>query len=78
MVEKATEDPGCHNLPVAFKEVEWLRPRQFAEAEGSFIMWAMQNPRPQMDVEASPHAVLLSLGVETYGRWSDDSLRLVH
>ena len=61
MVEKATEDPGCHNLPVAFKEVEWLRPRQFAQAEGSFIMWAMQNPRPQMDVEASPHMPLALL-----------------
>ena len=29
------------------------------------------------DVEASTHAQLLSLGVEVYGRWSDQSLILV-
>jgi len=29
------------------------------------------------DVEASPSAKLLSTGVETYGRWSEDSLSLV-
>ena len=29
------------------------------------------------DVEASPHAQLLSLGVETYGRWSEHSLTLM-
>ena len=29
------------------------------------------------DVEASPHAQLLCLGVETYGRWSNHSLSLI-
>ena len=29
------------------------------------------------DVEASPHAQLLCLGVETYGRWSSHSLQLI-
>ena len=29
------------------------------------------------DVEASPHAQLLSLGCETYGRWSDQAISLI-
>lgn len=60
MVQKACDDPGCHSLPVAFKEVEWLRPRQY-EHDSSFILWAMQNPRPQSDVVESPHMPLTLL-----------------
>ena len=53
--------------------------RRAEEAEAASAQRTARRNREDdyPDVEASPHAQLLSTGVETYGRWSPDSLKLV-
>jgi hypothetical protein len=50
-----------------------------ASEDGAALSEATRRNREDdyPDVEASPHARLLSTGVETYGRWSEHSLMLV-
>ena len=56
------------------------RPKPRAAGEdGAAVAEAERKNREEdhPDVEASPHACLLSLGAETYGRWSPHSQELV-
>ena len=56
------------------------RPQHEADArDGAVVERAAERNKnvDYPDVEASPHAELLCLGVETYGRWSQHPLRLV-
>ena len=50
-----------------------------ADEDGAAVAEAARKNREEdyPDVEASPHARLLCLGVETYGRWSPQSQQLV-
>ena len=50
-----------------------------ADNDGAAVCRAERRNREDdyPDVEASPHAALLCLGVETYGRWSNHCLTLV-
>ena len=50
-----------------------------ATEDGAAVRRAAElcSRRDYPDVEASPHAQLLSLGVETYGRWSSQCLVLI-
>ena len=50
-----------------------------ADEDGAAVAEAERKNREEdyPDVEGSPHACLLSLGVETYGRWSPHSQDLL-
>ena len=50
-----------------------------ADEDGAAVAEAERKNREEdyPDVEASPHACLLSLGVETYGRWNPHSQQLL-
>ena len=50
-----------------------------ADEDGAAVAEAERKNREEdyPDVEASPHACLVSLGVETYGRWNPHSQQLL-
>jgi len=48
------EDIDSLNIPVACKDVEWLRPHEFAN-EQTPVLWSYRYPKPAEDVVASEH-----------------------
>jgi hypothetical protein len=49
------EDIDSLDIPVSCKDIEWLRPNEFASKEKTHVLWTLNQPKPSADVVASPH-----------------------
>ena len=39
-----------NQIPVSCKDIEWLRPAEFASSMGPYVLWTLHHPRPEQDV----------------------------